>query len=299
MAAVEPAALVDDPEEPPDVLDVRVGEREVVAAPVHPLAEPDGALGELGSRPLDHGAAFARERLEPVLLDLALRVEAQFLLDADLDPEALAVEAVLVALVVAAQRLVALEHVLERAAPRGVHGECLVRRDRSVDEAEPGPVGVQRAEGRERPLALPEIEDRTLECIVVGHARKLGEHLGQVYEAVLDAQQAVARDRATVADRASAAPPASGGGGSDDGRRRRRRRRTRVESVLARPERLLVADGFAQRREEGIVVETIGIDRVRFHRHVGGEGLVDRGRLLPRRGLLERRIGGRPVVVGA
>jgi hypothetical protein len=60
------------------------------------------ALGELG---------------DPVLLDLALRVQTQLALDADLHPEALAVEAVLVAQVVAAERLVALEDVLERPAP--------------------------------------------------------------------------------------------------------------------------------------------------------------------------------------
>ena len=59
----------------------------------------------------------ARELGEPVLLDLALRVEPERLLDLDLDPEALAVEAVLVALVEAAHRLVALEDVLQRPAP--------------------------------------------------------------------------------------------------------------------------------------------------------------------------------------
>src|SRR4051794_19387571 len=36
---IEPAALVDDLQELPDVLDVRVAEGEVVVAPVHPLAE--------------------------------------------------------------------------------------------------------------------------------------------------------------------------------------------------------------------------------------------------------------------
>ena len=46
VAHDEPAAIVDDPQEAPDVLDVRVGEREVVLAPVHPLAEPDRALGQ-------------------------------------------------------------------------------------------------------------------------------------------------------------------------------------------------------------------------------------------------------------
>ena len=89
-------------EEAPDVFDVRVAEREVVAAPVHPLAEPLRALGDVRRRLDDDLAAAARELGEAELLDLALGVQAQLALDADLDPEALAVEAVLVALVVAA-----------------------------------------------------------------------------------------------------------------------------------------------------------------------------------------------------
>ena len=164
------------PQEAPDVLDVRVGEREVVVAPVHPLAEPDRPLRQLRRRPDDDVAALAGELGEPVLLDLALRVEPELALDADLDPEALAVEAVLVALVVAAQRLVALEDVLERPAPGGVDGERLVRRDRAVEEAEPRAVGVLRAQLRERRLALPEREDLALERVVVGLVRKGCEH---------------------------------------------------------------------------------------------------------------------------
>ena len=58
-----------------------------------------------------------RELLEAVLLDLALRVEAELALDANLDPEALAVEPVLVALVEAAHGPVALKHVLQGPPP--------------------------------------------------------------------------------------------------------------------------------------------------------------------------------------
>ena len=152
---VEPAPLVDEPEEAPDVLDVRVGEREVVVPPVHPLAEPDRALRQLLRRPDDDLAAPAGELREPVLLDLALRVEPELALDADLDPEALAVEAVLVALVEAAQRLVALEDVLERPAPGRVDGERLVRRDRPVDEAEARAVRDSARAGPRRSAPAP------------------------------------------------------------------------------------------------------------------------------------------------
>src|SRR5215471_20128334 len=90
----------------------------------------------------DHLAALPGELVEPVLLDLALRVEAELALDRDLDPEPLAVEAVLVALVEAAEGLVALEDVLQRPAPGGVDGERLVRRDRAVDERPAGAAAI-------------------------------------------------------------------------------------------------------------------------------------------------------------
>ena len=112
-------------------------------------------LGELGDA-LD---AAGVELGEPVLLDLALGVQAERLLDLDLDPEALAVEAVLVALVLAEQRLVALEHVLQRAAPGVVDGHRVVRGHRPVDEREPRTAGVQLPQAVERPLVLPPFED--------------------------------------------------------------------------------------------------------------------------------------------
>jgi hypothetical protein len=177
VAEVEPAALVHGGEEPPHVLDVRVAEGEVVVAPVHPLAEPLRSVPQVVRRPDDGLAALRSECLEPVLLDLALRVEAELALDADLDPEALAVEAVLIALVEAAQRLVALEDILERPAPGGVDAERLVRRDRPVEEREPRPAGVLLPQLPECPFPLPELENALLEPRMVGHRRQILEDL--------------------------------------------------------------------------------------------------------------------------
>ena len=177
MPEVEPPALVDDAEESPDVLDVRVAEREVVVPPVHPLPEPDGALGQSARGVDDHLAAPPSELGEPVLLDLALRVEPEPPLHADLDPEPLAVEPVLVALVVAAERLVTLEDVLQRPPPGGVDGEDIpIGRHRAVDEAEPRTVGVLLAQPPEGSLALPEVEDRALERVVIRLVRERCEH---------------------------------------------------------------------------------------------------------------------------
>ena len=100
---------------------------------------------------------------EAVLLDLALGVQAERLLDLDLDPEALAVEAVLVALILAEQGLVALEDVLQRPAPGMVDGHRVVRGHRPVDEGEPRAAGVQLPEPVERPLGLPPFEDDTFQ----------------------------------------------------------------------------------------------------------------------------------------
>ena len=173
---VDAAPLVHEPQEPPDVLDVRVAEGEVVGAPVHPLAKPDRALGQLPGRPDDLRAAPARELGKAELLDLALRVEPELPLDADLDPEPLAVEAVLVALVMSAERLVALEDVLERPPPGRVHRQGLVRRDRAVDEAEARAVGVQLPQPAEGLLALPQVEDPALQGVVVRLVRQACEH---------------------------------------------------------------------------------------------------------------------------
>jgi hypothetical protein len=173
---VEPAAVVDDLQEPPDVLDVRIAEGEVVVAPVHPLAESLRAADQVGGGADDDVAAAPRELLEPELLDLALGVEPELALDADLDPEPLAVEAVLVALVEALQGLVALEGVLERAAPCRVDGEGLVRRHRAVEERPPAAAAVTIAELLERPLPLPPLEHGELEGIGIGKRGQWVEH---------------------------------------------------------------------------------------------------------------------------
>ena len=128
-------------------------------------------------RVLGHALAAARGELgEPVLLDLVLRVEPERPLDLDLDPEALAVEAVLVAEVEAAQRVVALEDVLERAAPGVVDAHRVVRGDRPVDEAPGRAAGVLLAQPLEGALTLPPLEQLELQGRVIRHIRKRGEH---------------------------------------------------------------------------------------------------------------------------
>ncbi len=174
---VDPVPLVHPLEEPPDVLDVRVAEREVVVSPVHPLAEADRPLGQRAGGVHDHLAAPPCELGQAVRLDVALGVEPELTLDSDLDPEALTVEAVLIALVVAPERLVALEDVLQRPTPGGVDAEHHpVRGHRPVDEAEPRPATVLLAQAAKGLLPLPKLEDRTLERVVIRLVRQACEH---------------------------------------------------------------------------------------------------------------------------
>ena len=167
VARVEPAALVDGLQEPPDVRDVRVRERVVVVVPVHPACRGAGLLGDhlrvLGDALLAAGGELG----DPVLLDVALRVQAQRLLDLDLDPEPLAVESVLVALVEPAERLVALEDVLQRAAPGVVDAHRVVGGDRPVDEAPALAASVLLAELFEGTLLVPPGQDLPLERGVI------------------------------------------------------------------------------------------------------------------------------------
>ncbi len=171
MALVEPAALVAELEEAPDVADVGVGHREVRPLPVHPHAEPARLLG-LDRRVLgDAIATRAREAIEPVGLDLVLGVEPERLLDLDLDPQALAVEAVLVALILAERRVIALEEVLQRPPPGVVDAHGVVGRDRPVGERERRPALVLAAQLLERAVAIPALEHGVLERDVIGLGR--------------------------------------------------------------------------------------------------------------------------------
>ncbi len=130
----------------------------VKIVPVHPVAEAHRLL-RLDCRVLEH-ALFAHvdKRIQAIGFDVPLALEAQLLLHLDLDPEALAVEAVLLALVVAAHGLIALEHVLEGTPPGMVHAHRVVGGDGTIYEREPGTSPELFPELFESASALPEVE---------------------------------------------------------------------------------------------------------------------------------------------
>ena len=160
VAFVEPASFLADLQDVPDVRDVQVAVGEVRVRPVHPLAHADRALGDGGGRTVHTRSARVGELADPVRLDVALAVEIQLTLDLHLDPETLAIEAVLVTLIEAAHRLVALVDVLIGTGPGAVNAHAFhVRGDRTVEERKPRAARVLLAEHLEGVLALPEVKD--------------------------------------------------------------------------------------------------------------------------------------------
>jgi hypothetical protein len=122
--------------EMPDGIIVVRGHGEIGVVPVHPESQPLGLLG------LDPGEfvhpllALVDEVADAIGLDVLLGPEAQLFFHLHLHPQALAVEAVLVAGVIALHGLVAVIQILVGAAPGVVHPHGVVGGDRPVHETE-------------------------------------------------------------------------------------------------------------------------------------------------------------------
>ena len=134
----------------------------VRVVPVHPHPEPDRLLGL--ARGVGQHALLAEchELGDAERLDVALGGEAEVAFDVDLHPQALAVEPVLVALVLAEHRVEALVEVLVGTAPGVMDAHRIVGGDGAVEEAPPGPAGVLGAQPREGPSVAPGVEDLVL-----------------------------------------------------------------------------------------------------------------------------------------
>ena len=136
-ALVDVPLLMTDLQEVPDGVVVLVRHRMVGIVPVHPVAQPDRLLGLDVREPPDSLLAQLDELVDAEFLDVGLGGHAEVFFDVDLDPQALAVEAVLVALLEALHRLVALKQVLIRPAPSVVNAHGVVGRDGTIHEGEP------------------------------------------------------------------------------------------------------------------------------------------------------------------
>src|SRR5207249_2727696 len=107
---------------------------------------------------------------------VAFRLQPQLFLYFYLDPESLAVEAVLVPLLMAGHGEVALESILEGAAPGVVHAHGVVGRDRPIEKRPLRLARILSAKPLEGMRFLPEFQDLVLAGNEVGTTRYLLEH---------------------------------------------------------------------------------------------------------------------------
>ena len=148
----------------------------VGVVPGHPHPEPDRLLGL--ARRIRQDALFAQvhEFVDAERFDVALARESELTFDVDLDPQSLAIEAVLPALVVAEHRAKSLEDVLVGAAPGVVHAHRIVRGDGPVEEAPPFATGVLGLQPGERPPLRPQVQHVVFELDQVGSGADRTEH---------------------------------------------------------------------------------------------------------------------------
>src|SRR4030042_933831 len=123
--------------EVPDIVFILIRVRIVGVVPVHPVAEANGLLGLDAGEPWHPFLARRHEAGDAELFDVTLGGEAHRALHLHLDPEPLAVEAVLVALAEALHGFEALVQVLVGAPPGVVHAHGVVGGDGPIDEGPP------------------------------------------------------------------------------------------------------------------------------------------------------------------
>ena len=134
MALVQQPLLEDLRERPPHRLDVGVVERAERVVEIDPEPDPLGQPVPLLQIGRDRLAAALVELGDPEALDVGLALEAELLLDRDLDGEAVAVPARLARHMEAAHRLVARIDVLEHARQHVMGRRRPVRRRRALVE---------------------------------------------------------------------------------------------------------------------------------------------------------------------
>ncbi len=162
-SSYEQALVVDLLQRPPDALDVVVRHRLVRVAEVGPIGDPLGEALPVGHVPQDALATPRVELVDAVGLDVALGLQAEFLLDLELDRKAVTVPATAAGNGVAAHRLVARIDVFEDAGQHVVHARPAVRRRRPfVDDVLVGSLAGRDGAG-EHVLVAPSLEDLSLE----------------------------------------------------------------------------------------------------------------------------------------
>lgn len=138
------------------------GSQKARVIPVHPVTKTLRLFRLASRKPEDSAFAFVDEVINPVLMDGRLRSQAQLLFDFDLDPQTLAIEAILVALVMPGHCEEALVRILIRAAPCMMNAHWVIRRDGSIEEAPSLAPGVLLPQLAEDLSDFPELQNGML-----------------------------------------------------------------------------------------------------------------------------------------
>ena len=176
-ALVQQATVPQGFEYPPPRLDVVVFEGDIRVVHVHPEADPVGHFLPLADVAEDALAALLVELLDAVFLDVALAGEAQLLLYAELDWQAVGIPAALAEHLVALHRLVAAHHVLEDAGQDVVNAGAAVGSGRPVVEHEARRALPLRAGAAEHIAFLPVLQDTGVQFGKADSAGNGTEHL--------------------------------------------------------------------------------------------------------------------------
>lgn len=124
--------------------------------PVHPVPQTLGLLGLSRRKPEDSAFAFVDEVIDAEFMDSGFGAESQLFFDFDFDPQALAVETVLVSLIMARHREESLIRILVRAAPGVMNSHRVIGSDGPVEEAPTPAARVFSSQLLKRLLLQPE-----------------------------------------------------------------------------------------------------------------------------------------------
>ena len=164
VALVKQALFVELLEQPPDRLDVFVGEGDVGRVQIRPEPDASGQLVPLRlvaqNRLATGGVVFG----DAVVLDILTRGKTEFLFYLDLDRQAVGVPARLAIDPIAAHRLVATEGVLDRAPEHMVNTRPTVGRGRAFIKGEGRAIGTRGGAGLENVLLIPPAADIAVQC---------------------------------------------------------------------------------------------------------------------------------------
>src|SRR5581483_7135159 len=134
VALVEQPLLLAAFQKRPDGIVILIREGIIIVSPVGPLAQADRLLGDLFRKSKDALFTEFDKFGNAVFFDLLLIGKAQLLFHLNLDPETLAVKAILVTLLIPLHGFEALVEILVCAAPGVVNAHLVVRGHRAIQE---------------------------------------------------------------------------------------------------------------------------------------------------------------------